>query len=544
MEITRGTGRERTLVAALLVAALIALTSPITPNGNGTTTGSGMTTVLVSTAGQSTGSAARAVRQVGGKVEHVLSVIKGFSARVPARSVARLSSMPGISWVSPNRSLKMLAQYGQDSGVASAVYTDATRASKAWGSGVTGAGVTVALIDTGVNTSGDLGGQVVHAEDFTPEQDNQDNFGHGTFVAGMIAGSGAASGGTIMGEAPGAKLVSLKIAGRDGSTDVVKVLEALEWIVTFKDVYGIRIVNMSLGFDSHQSYTVDPLDFAVERVWNDGVVVVTAAGNGGNAPGTITAPGSDPFVITVGSSTDKTTVYNNDDKLSSFSSSGPTSDGFAKPDLLAPGRSVVSSRSPGSNIDTSYPDSAIGATYGKGSGTSFSTGVVSGAAALILSRTPGLNPNQVKYRLMSSARGLTGGSTPATGSGLLDAFGATMSYATTEANQGVAPATGGGSLQVTRGSSCLRSDDGTCMSDADADALTGFDEAAYFSNSWAGSQWVGSQWVGSQWVGSDWQGSQWVGSQWVGSQWVGSQWVGSQWGGSQWVGVWSFLAGQ
>src|SRR4051794_3547627 len=484
-----------------------------------------MTTVLVGRARGTGAAAEQSVRSVGGQVGHAFTVIDGFSAKVPAKSVGRLGALRGISWMSPNRSMKMLSQYGQDSGVASAVYADSTRASKVWASGVTGTGVNVALIDTGVNTDGDLAGQVVHAEDFTSEQNNADTFGHGTFVAGLIAGTGAASNGAITGEAPGAKLVSLKIAGRDGSTDVIKVLEALEWIVTFKDTYGIRIVNMSLGFDSHQSYTVDPLEFAVERVWNDGVVVVTAAGNGGNAPGTVTAPGSDPFVITVGASNDKTTIANNDDKLATFSSSGPTSDGFAKPDLLAPGRSVVSSRSPGSNIDTSYPDSAIGATYAKGSGTSFSTALVSGAAALVLARTPGLTPNQVKSRLMSTARGMSGSSTPATGAGTLDAWGATASQDTSEANRGIRASAGGGSLQTTRGSLCLRSADGSCMSDADADAVTGFDPARYFSNDWAGSQWVGSQWVGSQWVGSQWVGSQWVGSQWVGSQWISSAWA-------------------
>jgi serine protease AprX len=489
----------------------------------------------------------QAVARLGGRVTHAFSVIDGFSADLPAAALQRLSQVPGVRWVTPNRSLKLLGQYGQDSGVASAVYTDVTRASKAWSQGVTGTGVTVALIDTGVDTSGDLAGQVKHAEDFTAEQDNHDNFGHGTFVAGLIAGTGAGSSGAIKGVAPDAKIVSLKIAGRDGATDVTHVLEALEWVVTFKDVYGIKIANLSLGFDSQQSYLIDPLDYAVERVWNDGVVVITAAGNGGNTAGTVTAPGNDPYVITVGASNDRTSVTPTDDRLATFSSSGPTVDGLAKPDVVAPGRSVVSSRSPGSNIDVANPDSAIGTNYGKGSGSSFSTGVVSGAAALILSRAPGLTPDQVKNRITTTARAMTGGNTPGTGSGEIDAFAATMSLDTTSANQGVTPGAGGGSLQATRGPACLRDETGNCMSDADADASTGFDEAAYFDSDWAGSQWVGSQWVGSQWVGTDWQGSQWIGSQWVGSQWVGSQWVGSQWVGSQWVGsqwvAWTYLAG-
>ncbi len=501
------------------------------------------------------------IARLGGHVVRAFSIIDGFSASVPRRAMGVLARFPGVRWVTENRSLSMLGQYGQDSGVASAVYTDVTRASKTWGWGYDGTGVNVALIDTGVNTSGDLAGQVIHAEDFTSEQDNQDNFGHGTFVAGLIAGTGAGSNGAIEGEAPGAKLVSLKVAGRDGRTDVTTVLAALEWVVTYKDVYGIRVVNLSLGFNAGQPYGVDPLDFAIERVWNAGVVVVTAAGNDGNSPGTITDPGNDPFVITVGSDTDQTTVGLNDDQVSAFSSSGPTADGITKPDVIAPGRSVISSRSPGSTIDVNNPNSEIGASYEKGSGTSFSTAIVSGVVALILQRSWQLNPNQVKYRLISTARPLNTGITLASGAGVVDAFHSTMSWSSGSANQNLTPAVGGGSLQITRGAACVTDQNGNCLSDADADAQLGFNEGAYFSNSWAGSQWAGSQWVsssnnstqwtGSQWAGSQWAGSQWAGSQWAGSQWAGSQWAGSQWAGSQWAGsqwasvdqAWTFLPG-
>jgi serine protease AprX len=478
----------------------------------------------------------RAVARLGGRVEHAFSVIDGFSASVPRAAMQELAKLPGVRWVTENRSLKLLGQYGQDSGVASAVYTDVTRASRAWSWGYTGNGVNVALIDTGVNTSGDLAGQVIHAEDFTSEHDNQDNFGHGTFVAGLIAGTGAGSAGAIKGEAPGAKIVSLKIAGRDGTTDVTSVLEALEWVVTYKDAFGIRVVNLSLGFNSHQSYTVDPLDFAVERVWNAGIVVITAAGNGGDTPGTITTPGNDPFVITVGSETDATIVGISDDRVSPFSSSGPTVDGITKPDLLADGKSVVSSRSPGSNVDVTYPNSEIGTSYTRGSGTSFSAGIVSGIVALMLDRTWNLSPNQVKYRLTSTAHQLETGVTPDSGAGVANAAWATMTDTTGLANQGITPATGGGSLQATRGSACVQDQTGACMTDAAADAALGFNEAAYFGNTWAGSQWAGSQWASSQWAGTQWTGSQWAGSQWAGSQWAGSQWAGSQWADSQWAG--------
>src|SRR3954470_20914209 len=517
---TRGEQSTRTSMILAVLLALLGLWAPLTHSRS-----QPMRTVVVMKDAVRDNRPEAFVRSVGGRVVRSLDVIDGFIARVPQSRIAAVGVAPGVRSLTPNQRLSLQSQYGQDSGVASAVYTDVIRASKTWAAGHSGAGVTVAVVDTGIDTSGDLAGQVVRSVDFTSEADGVDRYGHGTFVAGLIAGTGAHSAGDIQGVAPGAKLVSLKISGADGATDVTLVLEALEWLKDFAATYNIRVVNLSLGFASQQSYAVDPLDYAVERLWNAGITIVTAAGNGGNAPGTILAPGNDPFVVTVGSSNDRTTVNNNDDKLASFSASGPTADGVAKPDVLAPGRSVVSSRAPGSTVDLANPSSAIGDVYGKGSGTSFSTGIVSGAAALVLSKSPWLTPNQVKQRLVASARSIPGGSTPATGFGVVDPWGATMSTTTASANNGVTSSSDGGSLQATRGPACLRDTSNSCMTDADADTALGFDPDAYFASTWAGSQWVGSQWVGSQWVGSQWVGSQWVGSQWVGSQWIASGWA-------------------
>jgi serine protease AprX len=512
---TRGEQSTRTSMFLAVLLALVGLWAPLTHSRS-----QPMRTVVVVKDATGDNRPDALVRSVGGRVLRAMDVIDGFIATVPQSSITTLRHAPGVRSATPNQRLSLQAQYGQDSGVASAVYTDVVRANKTWSAGHTGVGVTVAVVDTGVDTTGDLAGQVVRSVDFTSEGDGADHYGHGTFVAGLIAGTGAHSSGDIEGVAPGAKLVSLKIAGADGATDVTLVLEALEWLKDFAAAYNIRVVNLSLGFATQQPYAVDPLDFAVERLWNAGITIVTAAGNGGNAAGTVLAPGNDPFVVTVGSSNDRTTVNNNDDKVATFSASGPTADGVAKPDVLAPGRSVVSSRAPGSAVDLANPSSAIGDVYGKGSGTSFSTGIVSGAAALVLSKSPFLTPNQVKQRLVANARSMPGGNTPATGSGVVDAWGATMSTSTAGANVGVVPSSGGGSLQATRGPACLRDASVRCMTDADADAALGFDANAYFASTWAGSQWVGSQWVGSQWVGSQWVGSQWVGSQWVGSGWA------------------------
>jgi serine protease AprX len=525
---------------ALVVAMALTLTPGMTAVSAATRAAGRAVSVVVMKAWADDTGAERAVARVGGQVGQRLPIVNGFAATVPESALGELTRVPGVVSVTPNGRVRVSGQYGEGSGVASAVYTEVTKAQKTWNAGYTGQGVNVALIDTGVDTTGDLAGQVIHAVDFTPEATtadaNKDTYGHGTFVAGVIAGTGQASAGAVKGVAPNSKIVSIKIAGRDGSTDVLRLLAALQYIVTYKDALGIRVLNLSLGTSSKQSYLIDPLNFAVERVWNAGIVVVAAAGNNGNAPGTVTKPGDDPFIITVGASDDRTTVNRDDDKVASFSGAGSIFDIYGKPDVVAPGAHIVSSRAPGSTIELAYPNSKIDANYFKGSGTSFSSAAVAGQAALIISRNWNLSPDQVKKRIRSTANPLSSGSVFQQGQGQVNAFQATMSDDTTAANLFKIPAFGGGSLQNTRGSGALYQPDGRIMTDAEADAATGFDSARYFGSQWAGSQWTGSQWTGSQWTGSQWTGSQWAGSQWAGSQWTGSQWAGSQWAGSQWTG--------
>ncbi|HEY4408341.1 MAG TPA: S8 family serine peptidase, partial [Acidimicrobiia bacterium] len=457
------------------------------------------------------------VARLGGHVDVALPIIDGFSATVPADRLAALEADPAVVAVTPNRPVSFTGQYGEGSGGASAVYSDAVRASKTWDQGYTGDGVGVAVIDTGINPVGDLAGKVVGGIDLTPEHNNVDTYGHGTFVAGLIAGAGTASNGGVKGVAPGVRLISVKIAGADGSTDLVQLLAALDFVATTRDVFGTRVVNLSLALDWPGISRNNPVDVAVERVWNSGVVVVTASGNN---PATVTTPGDDPYVITAGSSDDHTTPSIGDDTLAPFSGTGPTEDGFAKPDFVAPGKSVVSLRSPGSTIDTANPSARIGTDYFKGSGTSFSAGIASGTAALVLSRDRTLTPNQVKARLVRTAR-----SVPlvqpaaARGSGALDAFGATMSTDLTAANAGLTPATFSG---VSGGSPIP--------------AGSSWGGSSWGGSSWGGSSWAGSSWADWLWAGSSWAGSSWAGSSWAGSSWAGSSWAGSSWAGSSWAG--------
>ncbi|HKY78011.1 MAG TPA: S8 family peptidase [Acidimicrobiia bacterium] len=467
-------------------------------------------TVVVQTVPGSGEAVEQAVERLGGHVDVALPIIDGFAATIPAERVDALQAAPGVTAVTPNREVAFTGQYGEGSGEASAVYTDVVRASATWERGYTGQGVGVAVIDTGINPVGDLAGSLVGGVDLTSEANNVDSFGHGTFIAGLIAGSGSGSNGAVKGVAPGVKLISVKIAGADGSTDLVRLIAALDFVATTRDVFGTRVVNLSLSVAPLAPSQRDPIDIAVERVWHSGVVVVTAAGNKGNTAGGITSPGDDPFVITAGASDDRTTLQNGDDTLASFSSVGPTADGFAKPDLVAPGKSVVSVRAAGSTIDRTNPGARIGTQYFKGSGTSFSAALTSGSAALVLSRTPALTPNQVKARLVGTARG-AGNIIPAAGrgAGVLDAEAATTSSDTSAANAGLTP----GSLLGVSGNDVIPA-----------------------GSSWGGSSWGGSSWGGSSWGGSSWGGSSWGGSSWAGSSWAGSSWAGSSWAAASWDG--------
>jgi serine protease AprX len=532
---SRGAGR---LGIALAAAAALVATSFGPVLGRPEAGGSSVS-VIVREVNPATSAAERLVAAVGGSVTQELSIIGGFSAKVPAKSIGLLRSLPGyVRDVTVSSKVHFEGFYGQNSGVASAIYPTVVGADKAWRSGWTGSGVGVAIIDTGINATGDLTGKVVHSEDWSGEGDGVDRFGHGTFLAGLIAGSGAASGGAVRGVAPDVNLISLKIAGKDGSADITHVMAALQWAVTFKDAYNIKVINLSLGTDSTQDYRIDPLNYAVERAWRAGITVVVSASNRGPNAGTISKPADDPFVVTVGAISDRTSLNTNDDVVPSFSGAGPTaSNGLAKPDLAAPGGSVISTRAVGSTIDTDHPTARVGTAYFKGSGTSFASAITSGAAALALSRNPGLTPDQVKARLVDTARRGPVLDVNRIGSGVLDAYAATASDSTAAANQGLAQSDGTGSLQASRGSLVDSVQTGTVL-----DALgnpvpvlapvTGeltaqllpFDRVAY-SGDWTASQWYASQWYASQWYASQWYASQWYASQWYASQWYANEWA-------------------
>jgi serine protease AprX len=296
----------------------------------------------------------------------------------------------------------------------------AVRADKAW-TRATGQGVGVAVVDTGI--AGDVpdfgrSGQsrVIASAVTNPCAKNaNDQVGHGTHVAGLIAGNSLNQPvlkklqGRYMGIAPKANLISVKVSDDDGDTTVLDVIYGLQFVVDHKDDLGIRVVNLSLSSAVAESYKTDPLDAAVEAAWFAGIVVVAAAGNDGIAPDAVSyAPGNDPYVITAGAMDDRGTMSLTDDLLASWSSRGLTQDGVQKPEVLAPGMRLVAPLAPKSDFEKLCKKCMVGRTYFRLSGTSMATGIVSGAAALMLDKNPGLTPNQVKGAMIATRRNVPG----------------------------------------------------------------------------------------------------------------------------------------
>ncbi|OLB80219.1 MAG: hypothetical protein AUI14_07510 [Actinobacteria bacterium 13_2_20CM_2_71_6] len=426
----------------------------------------------------------------------------------------------------------------------SVAVTDVARvigADRLWNAGITGEGVGVALIDTGVvPVPGLRADHVVNGPDLSLDSQTEDaryldTFGHGTHLAGIIAGSDGAN---FTGIAPGATITSVKVGAYDGAVDVSQVIAALDWVVEHRSdnpKRPIRVVNLSYGTDGVQDYQIDPLTHAVENAWRAGIVVVVAAGNGGTAAPKLTNPAYDPYVIAVGASDTNGTVLPHDDSVADFSSRG---DADRRADLVAPGRSIVSLRDPGSYVDEANPTARVGDNLFKGSGTSQSAAVVSGAVSLLLQARPNLTPDQVKAALTRSAVKL-GGSDPGQGAGELNVALASVTPAK-GAKQTWAPSTGTGSLEAARGGSHLALNDDVLS--GEADLFGPFDTAAWAKASSAGTAWVDGTWMGRALTGTSWGASSWAGLTWSGLTWSGLTWSGLTWSGLHWSGLtWSGL---
>ena len=302
---------------------------------------------------------------------------------------------------------------------------------------LTGRGVTVAVIDSGFDPRHlALKSRTLLTVDFTGG-DGVDRFGHGTHVAGLIAGAGGKTADTRMyqGVAPGAYLLNLRVLGDDGSGSASDVIEAIDWSIDHRDEYNIRVINLSLGAPVLQPYRDDPVCAAVERAVRAGILVVAAAGNTGQTAdgrrilGGIGSPGNSPYALTVGALDTKGTAERADDVVAAFSSSGPTRyDLVLKPDLVAPGRRVTSAEAVGSLLSVNFPERHVAGSganaYIQGSGTSMAAAVVSGAAAVLIEERPGLRPLTAKAALQLTSTFLPASGLIQAGSGSLNVLAA------------------------------------------------------------------------------------------------------------------------
>jgi serine protease AprX len=555
---------ERTkgvLAWPVVLAAVAALLGP----GTGRAEAGPAMEVIV--AGRSAGVVAEVVEAHGGTVTSRLDVIGGVAATLPPDRLAPLRRAPAVSGVTPDQPVQVQGVL-DGGGPARSVYRATTGAASLVGVGLDGAGVTVALVDTGVADVPDLAGRVVPVTDpltgavarcveLSGEGHCDDSYGHGTFLAGIIAGDGTASDGRFTGMAPGADLVSLKVAGRDGSSDVSTVLAAIQWAVENAERHGIRVLNLSLGTDSTQSWEVDPFNYAVQRAWDAGITVVVSASNLGPAPGTIAKPADDPRVLTVGAVDDRGTAPAADDHLPDFSARGPTAHGVDKPDVAAPGARLVSLRAPGSAVDEQFP-ATVDPWHRRGSGTSMAAAVVTGGVALLLEQHPGWSPDQVKEALRSTAQRTGASRDPlAVGAGVVD-LAAAAGSAPGAVSREHPRSSGMGSLDASRGSVHVGTTglSGTVLDGALTAQLLLWDPIGYSTGDWGSGtlgtstllahRWHATTWHGNNWNGNNWQGNNWQGNNWHGA-WSGSttskgdsseEAYGEPWLGAAWYGLW------
>ncbi|MCY7365470.1 MAG: S8 family serine peptidase, partial [Frankiaceae bacterium] len=462
--------------------------------------------------------AAAAVRAAGGTVRDALPLVGGVSAELPEGAVLA----PAFRVVE-NSPLTLASK----NGVGKAGDPTAVRTAMGMGPAAgEGSGVTVAVVDTGVAKSAELPNVTRVDVSESSEGDNYDAYGHGTFVAGIIAGTGAADG-TYAGVAPGAHVLDVRVADAAGTTDLATVLKGLQAVADHKG--GVDVLNLSLSSGSPLPYQVDPLAQALEQLWAQGVVVVVPTGNDGPSQGSVSSPGSDPVLLTVGALDTRRTPERTDDGVPQFSGRGPAPQGVAKPDLVAAGVSLVSVAAPGSTVAAENPSAKVGKNYFRGSGTSFATAAVSGAAAVLIGQNDGLGPEDVKAHLRATAY-------------------------SAKALKDVRDA-GAGGLDLGRALTTLVEDvdpvdiDGPPADDADAwhafleALLTGDREAAAAAwgqlspetHAWAASRWAGLSLEASRWAANSWSASRWAGEDGTGDEWQMRYWAASRWAASRWA---------
>ena len=318
------------------------------------------------------------------KFKSNLPIINGFAGYMTTESIYRIINNPEVKYISFDSKVYTLLD----------IASPTMKVSFPHDRGYEGEDITIAVIDTGVSPHNDLtkpNNRIIGFKDMINNKDlPYDDNGHGTHVAGIIAGNGFSSKGKYTGIAPKANILGIKALNEDGGGNISDIINAISYIVDTKDKYNTKIINLSLGTPSNSTCEKDPLCKAVQMAVKKGITVVTAAGNSGPSMGTILSPGISKDVITVGAVDDKRTIDPSDDTMAPFSSRGPTFEGLSKPDLLAPGVNINSLSNTKLN------------GYSSLSGTSMATPLVSGSVALLLNKDNNLTPDEIKEKLLKS----------------------------------------------------------------------------------------------------------------------------------------------
>jgi len=438
-----------------------------------------------------------------GHVRHKLPFSMGVAGTVRPGELQLLAIQPEVSSVSLDSPVQLDATGSVSAASLSTLYPGRDSASNPWSAGMTGRGVGIAVIDSGATPSSDFGTRLTQVQLDGQSGSLDDAVGHGTMVAGVAAGY--SPDGKFIGIAPGANVYAINI-NRPSGVYTSDVITALKWVFDNAHTYNIRVVNLSLSETVSSSYKDSPLDLAIERLWASGVFVAVSAGNLG--PGQVDyAPANDPLVFTVGAFDTMDTSGPGDDTLLPWSSGGKTVDGFAKPDLVAPGRHIAAPLPVGSRLDAQAPgDNRVASGYATINGTSFAAPQVAGAAAIIFQAHPEYSPDNVKWVLIAKQ-----GAKPKDSKTGSLSLSSSYNLAGTpgRANQGVA------ALVCAPGRACL----------SGSTVASSWDSSSWNSSSWNSSSWNSSSWNSSSWnATTDWDSSSWNSSSWNSSGWNSTSW--------------------
>ncbi len=443
------------------------------------------------------------------KVRRQFTSINGVAARLTGSQILTLARNGHVDSITYDSQLTLAALSSKQR------WPYVSGVQKFWASGTSAATPTIAVVDSGIDASrADFGGRVFAQVNLTSLANNSagDGRGHGTFVAGIAAGS--ADG--YAGAAPSSKIVSLDVMDDNGMAMTRDVIAAADWILANKDKYGIKVANFSLHSSQPNSFMYDPLDKAVERLWFSGVVVVAAAGNyglAGQASGVPFAPGNDPFVITVGADDVDGSTSTIDDIAAPWSAYGYTLDGFAKPDVAAPGRYIVGPAPAASTLALERPGSVVAPGYIQLSGTSFAAPIVAGGAAQILAAHPTWTPDQVKGALMVTASRTPAAAPLSQGVGIVDVSKAAALTVAPNPNLAlrdfVNPDPAGGTSPV-------------------------FDAASWASTAKANASWASASWASASWASASWSSASWASASWASASWASASWSDASWSDASW----------